>query len=216
MAGHTANSEALPSDLTANATHLGRSRLRSVRLLGRRRERGADRRRPRRRRRRSVRASDVTFDANGTFDDLQPASELTYAWTFGDGTSASGAEGHARVRDEGRLHGHPEGDRPQGGERRGRSPRHRARSRPHGHERGLDGPYGLRLAGSRDGDRPKRRAGQLAGDEDRGSCSTGSRSSGSSTRRRSRRGSPRRCRRCGTSRASPASTRSGPLSTRRL
>jgi len=34
----------------------------------------------------------ATFDATGSFDDAQPASELTYEWTFGDGTSAKGAK----------------------------------------------------------------------------------------------------------------------------
>ena len=36
----------------------------------------------------------VTFDGSGSYDDLQPASELTYGWDFGDGESASGQTVH--------------------------------------------------------------------------------------------------------------------------
>ncbi len=34
----------------------------------------------------------ATFDSAGSFDDLQPADELTYQWSFGDGSSATGAK----------------------------------------------------------------------------------------------------------------------------
>jgi immune inhibitor A len=34
----------------------------------------------------------VAFDATGSFDDVTPASDLQYAWAFGDGSTAAGAQ----------------------------------------------------------------------------------------------------------------------------
>jgi M6 family metalloprotease-like protein len=91
MSGDQANSGALPSDLTANAkltagsgcdrfdywsatANAAPTAVASVnpKVAGT--------------------GETVAFDATGSFDDLTPASDLKYAWTFGDGTTANGAQ----------------------------------------------------------------------------------------------------------------------------
>ena len=91
MSGNTSNTEALPSDLTANAkitaglgcaafdywdgvVNAAPTAFASVnpKMPGT--------------------GETVSFDATGSFDDLESADELTYAWTFGDGGTASGVK----------------------------------------------------------------------------------------------------------------------------
>ncbi len=89
MSGNTGNSEALPSDLTANATitagagcekfEYWSSKLNAAPTANA----SANPKNP-------GTGQAVTFDSAGSFDDLQPAGELTYEWTFGDGSTASG------------------------------------------------------------------------------------------------------------------------------
>jgi immune inhibitor A len=91
MSGNTGNSEALPSDLTANATITAGSGCEVFEYWSSQLNVAP-----------SAAASvnpktpgtgqTATFDSAGSFDDLQPAEELSYEWTFGDGTSATGAK----------------------------------------------------------------------------------------------------------------------------
>jgi immune inhibitor A len=91
MSGNTGNSETLPSDLTADATITAGSGCETFEYWSSTlnaaptanatvspKTPGA--------------GQTVTFDSAGSFDDLQPADELTYEWTFGDGASATGAK----------------------------------------------------------------------------------------------------------------------------
>jgi M6 family metalloprotease-like protein len=91
MSGNTGNSEALPSDLTASATitagtgcdrfEYWSSNLNAAPTANATvnpKTPGA--------------GQAATFDSAGSFDDLQPANELSYEWTFGDGASATGAK----------------------------------------------------------------------------------------------------------------------------
>jgi hypothetical protein len=90
MAGHTNHSEALPSDLTANATISAGTGCSPFEYWA-----GVVNAAP------TAVASatpktagtgeTITFSAAGSFDDLDAADELTYEWAFGDGTTASGA-----------------------------------------------------------------------------------------------------------------------------
>ena len=91
MAGHSNNTGALPSDLTANARITAGAGCAAFDYWD-----GVVNAAP------TAAASanpktvgaglPVTFDANGTFDDLQPAGELGYSWAFGDGTTATGSK----------------------------------------------------------------------------------------------------------------------------
>ena len=91
MAGNTGHSEALPSDLTANATISAGEGCEVFEYSG-----GAVNAAP------SANATvnpktpatgeTVSFDSAGSFDDRQPADELSYEWSFGDGATASGPQ----------------------------------------------------------------------------------------------------------------------------
>ncbi|HEY7706156.1 MAG TPA: CARDB domain-containing protein [Gaiellaceae bacterium] len=90
MSGNTGNSEALPSDLAADATitagtgcetfEYWSSKLNAAPTANATvnpKTPGA--------------GKAATFASSGSFDDLQPSDELTYEWTFGDGAAATGA-----------------------------------------------------------------------------------------------------------------------------
>ncbi len=90
MAGNTGNTEALPSDLTANATISAGSGCSAFEYWS-----GAVNAAPS-----AVASADpktaaagetVTFSAAGSFDDVDSPEDLTYAWDFGDGSTGSGA-----------------------------------------------------------------------------------------------------------------------------
>jgi immune inhibitor A len=91
MTGNTGNSEALPSDLKADATISAGQGCQPFDYWAGTANAAptanatANPKNP-------ATGQTVTFDSAGTFDDLQPAAELTYQWTFGDGTSATGAK----------------------------------------------------------------------------------------------------------------------------
>lgn len=91
MSGHTGNSEALPSDLTADATITAGSGCETFEYWSSKlngaptANAGVSPKTP-------GTGQTVTFDSVGSFDDLQPADELTYEWSFGDGMSATGAK----------------------------------------------------------------------------------------------------------------------------
>ena len=91
MSGHTGNTEALPSDITANATITAGAGCEAFSYSG-----GAINAAPTANPTVTPKApatgETVTFDGSSSIDDRQPASELTYEWTFGDGTSATGAK----------------------------------------------------------------------------------------------------------------------------
>jgi immune inhibitor A len=91
MAGHTGNSEALPSDLTANATISAGAGCSEFEYWAA----GAVNAAPT-----AVASADpktaaagetVTFSAAGSFDDVDAPEDLTYSWAFGDGETATGA-----------------------------------------------------------------------------------------------------------------------------
>src|ERR671922_532698 len=90
MAGNTANSGSLPSDLTANATISAGNGCSPFEYWS-----GIANAAPT-----AVASADpktaaagetVTFSAAGSFDHLDSPADLTYAWDFGDGTTGSGA-----------------------------------------------------------------------------------------------------------------------------
>jgi immune inhibitor A len=91
MSGNTNNSEALPSDLTANAKITAGSGCDPFDYWA-----GVKNAAPTATLSYSPRtpgAGDaVTFDSAGTFDDLQEPGQLSYKWTFGDGSTATGAK----------------------------------------------------------------------------------------------------------------------------
>ncbi|HEU4942067.1 MAG TPA: CARDB domain-containing protein, partial [Gaiellaceae bacterium] len=90
MTGNTGNSEALPSDLRADATITAGSGCETFSYWN-----GVVNAAP------TVAASVTpkspatgevaTFSSAGTFDDRDPADALTYRWSFGDGATANGA-----------------------------------------------------------------------------------------------------------------------------
>ena len=90
MAGNTGNSEALPSDLTANATITAGNGCSPFEYFA-----GDVNAAPTAVASATPKAAaageTVTFSAAGSFDDLDSPEELTYAWNFGDGSTASGA-----------------------------------------------------------------------------------------------------------------------------
>jgi immune inhibitor A len=92
MSGNTSNSEALPSDLTANATITAGSGCEPFEYWAG----GVVNAAPT-----AVASADpktaaagqtVTFSAAGSFDDVDAPDKLSYDWAFGDGTTASGAK----------------------------------------------------------------------------------------------------------------------------
>jgi immune inhibitor A len=90
MAGHTANSEALPSDLTANAAisaGTGCSPFEYWTGYVNAAPTAAASADPKT----AAAGETVTFSSAGSFDDLDAPEELTYEWAFGDGSTASGA-----------------------------------------------------------------------------------------------------------------------------
>jgi immune inhibitor A len=91
MTGNTGNSEALPSDLKADATISAGEGCDTFDYWA-----GTVNAAPTANAtatpKNPVTGQTVTFDSTGSFDDLQPASELSYEWTFGDGSSATGAK----------------------------------------------------------------------------------------------------------------------------
>ncbi len=91
MSGNTGNSEALPSDIAADATITAGPGCDDFDYSG-----GAVNAAPTANATvtpKSPAAGEIaTFDASGSFDDRQSAEQLTYEWTFGDGASASGSK----------------------------------------------------------------------------------------------------------------------------
>ena len=91
MSGNTGNSAALPSDLTAGATITAGSGCETFEYWSSElnaaptANASVNPKNP-------ATGQTATFDSAGTFDDLQPAGELTYEWTFGDGATAGGAK----------------------------------------------------------------------------------------------------------------------------
>jgi immune inhibitor A len=90
MTGHTGNTEVLPSDISAGATITAGTGCSEFEYWA-----GYVNAAPT-----AVASADpktvgageqVTFDATGSFDDLNAPGELTYEWAFGDGATASGA-----------------------------------------------------------------------------------------------------------------------------
>ncbi|MBD0347528.1 MAG: immune inhibitor A [Thermoleophilia bacterium] len=96
MAGHTANSEALPSDLTANARITAGAGCAVFKYST-----GVVNAAP------TAVASatpktagtgePVTFDAAGSFDDSTPADQLVYRWNFGDGSPTATGQSVTRA-----------------------------------------------------------------------------------------------------------------------
>ncbi|HEV3480293.1 MAG TPA: CARDB domain-containing protein, partial [Gaiellaceae bacterium] len=90
MAGDTGNSEALPSDLTANATisaGAGCSTFEYWAGLVNAAPTAVASATPKE----AAAGETVTFSAAGSFDDLTSPEDLTYEWAFGDGSTGTGA-----------------------------------------------------------------------------------------------------------------------------
>ena len=90
MAGDTGNSDALPSDLTANATITAASGCSPFEYWA-----GVVNAAPTAlasaNPKTAAAGETVTFSAAGSFDDIDTPEQLTYEWDFGDGSTGSGA-----------------------------------------------------------------------------------------------------------------------------
>ncbi|MDQ3778508.1 MAG: immune inhibitor A, partial [Actinomycetota bacterium] len=89
MAGNTGNSEALPSDITANATitaGTGCSPFEYWSATANAAPTAVAAASPKA----AAAGQTVTFDSAGTFDDVDASDQLTYRWAFGDGATAAG------------------------------------------------------------------------------------------------------------------------------
>jgi PKD repeat protein len=91
LSGHTGNSEALPSDISANATitaGTGCSPFEYWAGVVNAAPTAVASANPKT----AAAGETVTFSAAGSFDDLDAPENLTYEWDFGDGSTATGAD----------------------------------------------------------------------------------------------------------------------------
>jgi hypothetical protein len=91
MDGHAGNSEALPSDLSANATITAGTGCSEFEYWAAGAVNAAPTAVASANPKTAAAGETVTFSAAGSFDDVDAPEDLTYEWAFGDGETAAGA-----------------------------------------------------------------------------------------------------------------------------